>query len=110
MDYPLCCQTVTVYRQESGSVKRCVYTDCYYQWQYCQEETALGLQVKTTALLLVPQSADLRPGDRVLPGCGPETVAWETFLPAQVEGLCQLTYVRPWYWESRFSHWEAGAK
>ena len=96
-------QTVTVYRAVGGQVTRQLLPDCFFRWGLRQTETPAGVRQDTPFLLIAPAEADILPGDRVLPGIGPEQVNWETFLPVTVPGLAQVAYTHRWP-----THTEAG--
>ncbi len=100
-------QTVTVYRADGTRkiVENCqllsksgVYTDMQ------------GTRLRDRFSLIVRGSCDLRPGDRVIAGIGPETVDWNRFLPETVEGVCQIGYVQPFFFGGKVSHVEAGGQ
>lgn len=103
-------QTVTLYRKTSQGLTRQVLEGCFYSWQKEQTEDERGVQEKTRFLLVIPGKCDIRPGDRVFDGVGPEAVDWETFLPVTVPGLCQVAYVTPCYFGSVLCHTEAGRR
>lgn len=103
---PICDRTVTVYRKEGNSITRRVLTDCFYRY----EDTENTQQFSRKFLLIVPGAEEIRPGDRVFEGIGPEQILWDTFLPINVPGLSEAAYAAPWYWEAEISHWEAGRK
>ena len=99
--FPLCDQVVTVYRQEGENISRQVLADCFYRIEDALQD---GWQRKF--LLVVPGTeVRLRLGDRVLPGEGPQVALedWKRFVPAAVEGLGQVGYVKPYP-----THTEAG--
>ena len=104
MIHPLCDQTVTLYRQSPQGLQRRVVSGCFYSWR--RQQTPEGL-TESKFLLVLPAGEDIEIGDRVFDGIGPETVDWETFLPALVPGLSQVEQATPYYIEGRFSHWEA---
>lgn len=106
MEYPLCDQTVTVYRQDEAPQ---VLRGCWFQWTDRHLRDVSGTRTVREFLLVVP-GKELRifPGDRVLPGEGPRQVDWQTFLPELVEGLVQVAWVKPCYWEGTLCHTEAG--
>ena len=110
--YPMCEQTVTVYRKAGDTVERRVQTGCFYRFTDCLQEDDRGLRFTRKFLLIQPGDAPLYPGDRVLEGEGPVVTAqqWESFLPATVPGLSQAAYAAPWHWEGKIRHWEAGRK
>lgn len=103
-------QTVTLYRQTPEGIFRQVLDGCFYSWQTEQTEEEAGLRQDTRFLLVIPGACDIRPGDRVFDGIGPETVDWERFLPVCVPGLSQVAYVKPCYFGSILCHTEAGRR
>lgn len=111
MRYPLCDQTVTLYRQEQGVARRFVVEGCFYRHQEEMTETDSGLRLERKCLLVVPGEKFLpRVGDRVFAGIGPEEVDWDSFLPVFVETLTELNYVAPQHWMGAVCHIEAGRK
>ena len=110
MRYPLCDQTVTVYRQDQG-VQRFVVEGCFYRHREALVEIAEGVRREKTCLLVVPGEKFLpRVGDRICAGVGPEQVEWESLLPVYVPTLTELNYVEPQYWMGNICHIEAGRK
>lgn len=106
LDYALCRQTVTVYRFEDGRLQRLVVDGCYYAWEDRREG---GFDRKF--LLVMPGNTQrVFVGDRIYDGVGPEAVDWKDFIPVKVAGLSEVAYVRPWFWEGRMEHLEAGRK
>ena len=106
LDYGLCRQTVTVYRQEAGALQRLVVKNCYYAYE---ERLDGGFDRK--CLLIMPGDCQrVFAGDRVYDGIGPEEVDWEQFIPVQVPGLSQIAYTRPWFYGGVIQHVEAGKK
>ena len=113
MDYPLCVQTVTVYRLTPEGVSRQVIEGCFYSYRIEEETDEWGKRQETTFLLVVPGEVQhLCIGDRIFDGVGPEITAqqWQSFLPVQVPGLSQVEYLRPCYRDGRLCHTEAGKK
>ena len=111
VDYGFCDQTVTVYRLTETGVARQVLYGCFYRYEDTLTTTDSGEKFTRKCLIIQPgESQQLFPGDRVMPGIGPETVNWATFLPAAVPGLSQIAYATPWYWEGKHCHTEAGRK
>ena len=109
--YPFCNQTVTCYRLENGKVRRQVLENCFYRWQDTQVSGESGDRFVRKCLLIHPGVTQMVfPGDRVMPGIGPEVTDWENFLPVNTAGLSQIVYATPWYWEGKISHTEAGRK
>ena len=100
MEFPLCEQTVTVYRAENGQLLREVVEGCFYRWEDVADD---GFQRRF--LLVVPGDFAVKLGDRILPGIGPAQVDWMRFVPAAVEGLGQVGYVKRYP-----THTQAGYK
>lgn len=110
--YPMCHQTVTVYRKEGDTVMRRVAHGCYYRYEDHLSEDMEGLQFARKFLLIQPGREAILPGDRIMEGIGPQITAqqWYGFVPAAVPGLSQAAYARPWHWEGQIQHYEAGRK
>lgn len=110
--YPLCDQTVTVYRLEGDHVTRRVARNCFYRWEDTLTQTEAGIRFARKFLLIQPGQETIRPGDRIFSGEGPEVTQeqWPDFLPEQVAGLSIAAYATPWYWDGRLCHTEAGWK
>ena len=106
LTYPLCDKTVTLYRQVGDAVQRWVLEGCYYRYMDCIQEDRFVRKF----VLFYPGKTEIRPGDRIFDGIGPERVVWAEFLPIAVAGLSQADYAAPWYWEGKLRHWEAGRK
>ncbi len=104
MEYPLCQQTVTLYRKDGT---RLVLEGCALQNQDRQYYNAHGRVHRRRFLLVVPGDRELKLGDRVLEGIGPEEVDWKQFVPELVPGLVELGNVRKLLWEGQVTHWEA---
>lgn len=104
--YPLCDRTVTVYRREGSAVARRVLEGCFYRYEDVSREERFVRKF----LLIWPGAGDIRPGDRVFDGVGPEDVAWEEFLPVNVPGLSEVAYAAPRHFMGQLHHWEAGRK
>ena len=103
MAFPLCEQTVTVYRMQDATLLRQVVNGCFFKWEDARQGDTPWLS--RPFLLVIPGDFPLRPGDRVFPGEGPETVEPAQFVPAAVEGLGQVGYVKHYP-----THIEAGYK
>ena len=110
MMLPQFCQTVTLYRNAPEGITRQVLQGCFYSWRIEQTEDAQGVRQQTKFLLVIPGGCDIRPGDRVFDGIGPERVDWARFLPVNVAGLSQVAYVTPCYFGSVLCHTEAGRR
>ena len=111
LNYSLCRQTVTVYRNEKGQLQRQVIPGCSYHWQDRKVADVRGWHLERGVLLIVPgDKGDLRPGDRIFEGVGPVDVDWDRWIPRLVPGLSEVAYVQPQYWRDRVCHTEAGRK
>lgn len=113
VDYSMCCQTVTVYRETANGVLRTVVPGCFFQWREERAMEQIGPCKERKFLLVQPGAEQLVfPGDRVYDGVGPEMTvqAWAHFLPEQVDGLGEVAYATPYHWEGQYCHTEAGRK
>ena len=97
-------QTVTVYR---GDGQRFILDAC----QFCPKKSTkidtFGTSQNDRFTLIVRGGHDLRPGDRVMPGIGPETVDFKNLLPEK-EHVYRVDFVQPFFWNGKVSHMEAG--
>ena len=112
-NHPLFDQTVTVYRYTGSGVERTVLSGCFFLWEDQLREDELGEHMERTFLLMVPGAPQkVFAGSRVLPQIGPQITAeqWSEFIPAKVDGLCEVAYVSPKYWNGQLCHIEAGRK
>lgn len=106
MDYALCDQTITVYRNDGGNVTRKVYENAWFS----QEEGVshhTGEPERQFLLILPGPEGRVTVGDRVLPGTGPLEVTWESFLPALVPGLVEVGRTRVFRVGEEICHTEA---
>lgn len=108
LDYSLCDETVTVYRRMGEGITRQVVEHARLIRQTSTPTESYGKSMEKKFLLIIPGDFSLRPGDRIFAGIGPETVAWEDFMPACVEELYEISFVKPCYWDGELVHWEAG--
>ena len=107
----MCNMTVTCYRKTDQGVQREVLDGCYYEWETECTREANGERMDRKFLLVIPKGrGDVEIGDRVIIGIGPEQVDWNRFVPAAVEGLGQVAYRRPCYYNSILCHTELGRK
>lgn len=108
MDYGLCDETVTHYRKEGGKILRKVLENTRLIRQTATPTEHYGKSKEKKFLLIIPGDFPLHPGERIFAGIGPEVTDWETFVPAAVEELYEISFVKPCYWEGELIHWEAG--
>lgn len=112
LDYGLCCQTVTVYRRMGNKVLRQVLENAFYSYQDRYVGQAPDSRMERLFTLILPGNYPLQVGDRIYDGVGPELdpAEWAGFIPACVPGLSQVQYVKPFFWEGKICHLEAGRK
>lgn len=111
LDYSLCSQTVTVYRKMGETVTRQVAENCHLSRQTSTSPESYGKSLEKKFQLIIPGNAiPLQPGDRIFDGVGPEEVNWQTFVPALVCALFEVSFAKPCFWEGEITHWEAGHK
>ena len=106
LDYSLCDQTVTLYGIRDGEILRRVVENCYLAAESAIAENTFGKSRLKKFLLIIPGDQDLQPGDRVFDGIGPETVDWQTFVPAFTGGLYEIGRVKKQFWENEVTHTE----
>ncbi len=97
-------QTVTVYRADGT---RRVLEHCQLCVKKALKTDHLGTENRDRFTLIVRGQHDLRPGDRLMEGMGPETVDWAAFLPEK-GNVYRIDYVQPFFWNGQVSHMEAG--
>ncbi len=105
LDYSLCTMTVTVYHREG--LTRQVMEGVHYEWT---REGAVSGPVSQGArqfLLVVPGGADIRPGDKVVLGEGPEIESWARLNIGSDETLGVVASVKQRYFKGRLCHTEA---
>ena len=103
-DYSLCDQTVTVYRGQ----QRQVAENCHLSRQISTPTENYGKSEEKKFLLIIPGDFPLQPGDRIYDGIGPTEVDWNTFIPALVPELYEVSFAKPCFWDGEVTHWEAG--
>ena len=109
LDYSLCDQTVTSYRRErDGSVTRTVHPRAFLDIKKVRNVEKTGSGDAMSFLLVITGDADIREGDKVIHGEGPEEVEWASLIPAKVRGLCVVRWLDPKHWEGGIAHIEAG--
>lgn len=95
---------VTVYRADGT---RQVIHNCQLSVRKGLKTHHFGTENRDRFTLIVRGQYDLRPGDRVVEGVGPDAVDFKSFLPEM--GLCyRIDYVQPFFWNGKISHMEAG--
>ena len=108
-DYSLCRQTVTVYRQTDGEVRRQVVENCCLHHSCGAATEKYGKSRWKKFLLIIPGDVPLEPGDRIFQGIGPQEVQWQSFVPGLVPGVYEVGYAKPCCWDGAVVHWEAGS-
>ena len=104
MEYPLCNQTVTVYRREGEKIHRYEYTDCHLQRKTVLVRDDFGTFLKWEFLLIVPGDRQVMAGNRVVAGFGRIYQQWEDLRDAM-----EVAYAKPYILDGRIVHWEAGS-
>lgn len=97
-------QTVTVYRADGTRIQ---LDNCQLCPKKSTEIDTLGAVQKNRFTLIVRGCHDLRPGDRVMPGIGPETVDFKNLLPEKAH-VYRIDFVQPFFWNGKVSHMEVG--
>lgn len=110
LDYSLCNQTVTVYRKTGEAITRKVAGNCHLSCQWDAPTESYGKSRVKKFLLIIPGNFPLQPGDRIYAGIGPVQVDWDSFIPAVVPELFEVSFAKPCFWEGKIAHWEAGHK
>ena len=108
LHYGLCQQTVTVYQKKGEEIVRTEAQTCYFSSSISTPREGYGKSMEKKFLLIIPGDFPLQTGDRIFAGIGPEVTDWETFLPAAVEEIYEISFVKPCYWDGELIHWEAG--
>ena len=105
LDYRLCQMTVTVYHREG--LTRQVLEGAHYEFT-TRREVENGIAAVTRSFhLVIPGSCDIRPGDKVLLGIGPEITRWEDLTVETTDTLGLVTAVQPRYYQGVLCHTEA---
>lgn len=92
--------TVTVYRESICDVERIVLNGCHFESKVESKADITGIWPRDVCFLTAPAGADIRPGDRVCGGVGPEGP--EAALP-------RIAWVRPFFVDGKVHHLEAEA-
>ena len=93
---------ITVYRCNNGVVQRQVLDHC------CLRVTGRLHDTNMFCLIAFSDRQSVFPGDRILPGEGPEVIDWERFIPSLEPELLVVTHATPYYFEGNHHHTEAG--
>lgn len=138
LDYSLCDQTVTIYHQlgagENFACTRTVFRGAMVDQKKVRAVDKTGSKEGYSFLAVFPSGRGrpewvapaayaelpdcrragaftLAPGDKILPGMGPEIIdrkAWSAFVPAATPGLVVVSDVDVKLWEGSVCHVEAG--
>ena len=101
LDYSLCTMTVTVYHRE-GLTRR-VLEGVHFEYNDTLSVSGGMESLDRSLLLVIPGFDPIRPGDKVLPGIGPEVHRWEDLTVGPV------TSVKPRYFRNALCHMEVRA-
>ena len=112
VDYRMCNQTVTVYRQQDGKYLRTVYSNAFLDRKKTVSVDKTGSKESNSFLLVIPGSTQtVFAGDKIYDGIGPEIAdreAWAAFIPAKEPRLVVVSYADPKQWNGAIVHTEAG--
>ena len=102
---------MTIYRSERDrGITRTVHPRAFLDFKKVRSVDKTGSDGAMSFLLVVPGDADIREGDKVLMGEGPEIGPsdWASFIPSRVRGLCVVRWADPKHWRGEVCHVEAG--
>ena len=105
LDYSLCTQTVTVYREKD--MLRQVLEGVYYEHTQRLEDVGGVTRIDRGFLLIIPGDWPICPGDVVIQGIGPEISGWEDLKAAGQPGMGRVASALPRYYKGRVCHTEA---
>lgn len=111
MMYPLCRQTVTVYRLVEDEVYRQVFPRAFLDCRESRDLNKKGSQLTHSFLLVIPGSSQqVFVGDKVFDGIGPEITRqeWGRFVPANVPELVMVSHAGVKRFQGKIVHTEAG--
>ena len=97
--------TVTVYHRE-GLTRRVLH-GVHYEFTTRREVVGGIAQVTRSFHLVIPGGYDIRPGDKVELGVGPELTRWEDLAVETCETLGLVTSVQSRYYRGKLCHTEA---
>lgn len=104
LDYSLCDMTVTVYHREG--LTREVIENAYYEFSDKQATEGGIVRSDRNFLLIVPGQRDLRCGDKLVLGVGPDA-PWDTLHIPGIRTLGIIETVKPRYFRGKICHMEA---
>jgi hypothetical protein len=109
MTYPLCYQTVTIYRLSGAEVQRRVARDCFFRREDQIHRDTEGLRRERSFLLIQPGENPIYPGDRIYEGEGPAVTReeWPAFTPENEPRLVVASRATPHRWQGSICHYEA---
>ena len=106
MDYCLCDQCVTIYRNTGDKVTRHVVENAWFSLEEALSHPDAAPERRF--LLIVPgPEVGVFVGDRVLPGIGPMQVDGESFIPANIPDLVEVGRTRHFRVGGTVCHTEA---
>ena len=103
LDYSICRMTVTVYTAADGG--RHILKNVHYEITNQRIVEHGAARIQRSFLLVIPGFWDIRPGDKVVLGEGPEGLSWEQ-LNGQINGLTVAGSVKPRYFDGKICHME----
>ena len=105
LDYSLCVMTVTVYHREG--LTRHVIPNAHYEFTSSRAIESGMETLDRGFLLVIPGTADIRCGDKVVLGIGPEIQGWAQLNVPGVDTLGVVATVKPRYFRGKLCHTEA---
>lgn len=91
LDYSLCTMDVTVYRRES--LTRHVLHGVHLESEGALTQPGPMARLQRKFLLVIPGAFPIAPGDKVLPGIGPEMWQWEDLDGGTVQSVKQRFFM-----------------
>lgn len=101
LSYPLCTQTVTIYRKSAGGILRQVLSGCGYFPKTVLHQRDVGHRKSADFLLIVPGDREIFPDDRVIEGEGPVFTRW-----AELYDVPLIGSVKTFRWGNDVCHRE----
>ena len=103
LDYSICRMTVTVYTAADGG--RHILNNVHYEITDQRIAEHGIVRIRRSFLLVIPGVWDIRPGDKVVLGEGPEGLSWDQ-LDGQIDTLAVAGSVKPRYFNGKICHME----
>ena len=92
--------SITIYRENICDVERIVANGCHIEYRVEEKADITGSWPRDVCFLTAPAGTDIRPGDRICDGIGPEQ---------RPEALPRIAWVKPFFVDGKLHHLEAEA-